>query len=112
MNRRDGQRIHGAYTGPDTIPSWPDACDPALESHVGVGDFHAMNQPRSIAGILFDARGSGDHVVNISIPDTNTFSGNVDLRITPEASPGLVNVDACVSNWDRTARIPLVHGRI
>lgn len=42
------------------------------------------------------AGATGDHVVNITIPDTNTYAGTVDFRITSEASIGTVNVDACV----------------
>ena len=46
---------------------------------------------------FFSTRGaSGDFAVDISIPATNLYTGNVDLRITSEASAGVINADAAV----------------
>jgi hypothetical protein len=42
------------------------------------------------------AGATGDHVVSISIDESNTFAGNIDLRVTSEGTAGTVNVDACV----------------
>jgi hypothetical protein len=38
---------------------------------------------------------TGDIVIDMTIEATNTYTGNVDLRITSEASAGIINADGC-----------------
>jgi hypothetical protein len=46
---------------------------------------------------FFSTKGkTGDFTFNLTIENTNTYTGNVNFRITSEASAGVVNVDACV----------------
>jgi hypothetical protein len=58
----------------------------------------SSNRADTDASLAFFSTGGqpGDFAFNITIPETNTYTGNVDFRITSEASAGVVNVDACV----------------
>ncbi len=64
--------------------------------------------------------GTGDMVVDVSIPATNTYAGTVTVRITSEASAGIINVDAVVfqagpcqaqTTWYLDSTSIAVHGR-
>ncbi len=61
----------------------------------------------------------GDHAAEIYIPESNTYMGNADLRISAE-SAGTIYVDACVvqtaparaeTGWYTDMRSIAVHGR-
>jgi hypothetical protein len=58
----------------------------------------SSNRADTDATLAFFSTGgqAGDFAFSITIPETNTYTGNVDFRITSEAAAGVVNVDACV----------------
>lgn len=65
--------------------------------------------------------GAGDYTVNMIIPATNTYAGNVDLRITSEAAAGTVFADGfnfsiapipnVTTSWYEDVRSAAVYGR-
>lgn len=65
--------------------------------------------------------GAGDYTVNMLIPATNNYEGNVDLRITSEGGSGTIYADGfnfsiapipnVTTKWYEDARSAVVYGR-
>ena len=75
----------------------------------------------SLAHFSTRGGGAGDYAVSMLIPPTNTYAGNVDLRITSEGSAGTVYADAfsfrispipnTQTGWYEDTQSITVHGR-